>query len=71
MLLRQEIFLLVYGQLDESSRCEIKDHVDWITKSEEKDLLYLVTRIRATHIAKQSGIADLDEERVRATWGAM
>ena len=65
---RKSVFCLVYGQLSESSRCEVQDDELWKEKFEEKDLIYLVTRIRATHVAKQSGNPSQDKERVRSKW---
>ena len=65
---RKAVFCLVYGQLSESSRCEIQDHEDWRSKFEEKDLIFLITRIRATHPAKQLGNPSQDKERVRSKW---
>ena len=58
----------MYGQLSEASRCEVQDHEDWRTSFESKDLLYLLTRIRATHVARQSGNPTQDKERVRNHW---
>ena len=65
---RKQVFCLVYGQLSESSRCEIQDHEEWKTKFEAKDLIFLIIRIRATHVAKQSGNPSQDKERVRSKW---
>jgi hypothetical protein len=65
---RKSVFCLVYGQLSESSRAEIQDHAEWKTNFESKYLLYLINRIRSTHVAKQSGNPSQDKERVRATW---
>lgn len=57
---RKSVFCL------ESSRAEIHDTAEWKTKFESKDFLYLITRIRSTHVAKQSGNPSQDKERVRA-----
>ena len=65
---RKSVFCLVYGQLSEASRCEVEEHEEWKTKFESKDLLYFIQRIRATHIARQSGNPEQDKERVRAVW---
>ena len=48
-------FSVVYGQLLESSRCEVEDHGGWTDAFRSRDLIYFITRIRATHIALQSG----------------
>ena len=68
---RKAVFCLVYGQLSESSRCEVQDHEDWRTKFVEKDLIFLVTRIRAKHFAKQSGNPSQDKERFRSKWASL
>ena len=52
---KQAVFALVYAQLSESSRGEIQDDEDWTESYQDRDLLYLIQRIRATHIARQSG----------------
>ena len=65
---RKAVFCLVYGQLSESSRSEIEDHAEWRTNFQSKNLIYLITRIRATHIAQQSGNSAQDQERVRNLW---
>ena len=59
---------MVWGQLSEASRCEVEDDEDWISHFEAKNLIYLIARIRATHIAKQSGNPAQDKERVRKIW---
>ena len=68
---KKAIFALVYSQLSESSRSEVQDHEDWIDNFIARDLLYLVTRIRATHISRQSGNPGQDMERVRTVWANM
>ena len=64
-------FALVYGQLSDSSRCEVQDHEDWDEGFLNRDLLYLIQRIRGTHIARQSGNPRQDMERVRTIWATM
>ena len=61
-------FSVVYGQLSPDSRCEIEDHADWLENFASRNLLYLINRIRATHIAVQSGNIQQDQERVRTKW---
>ena len=68
---KKSLFATVYGQLSESSRCEIKDDEDWEEGFADRDLLYLIARIRATHIARQSGNPRQDQERVRNKWLSM
>lgn len=63
-----QVFALVYGQLSESSRSEIKDHEEWEDSFLNRNLLFLIERIRATHIARQSGNPGQDMERVRSNW---
>jgi Reverse transcriptase (RNA-dependent DNA polymerase) len=65
------VFSVVYGQLSESSRCEIEDDAEWDENFRLRDTLYLITRIRATHIAVQSGNTLQDQERVRSKWFQM
>lgn len=67
-LQRKSVFAIVWGQLSSASRCEVEDDDDWIEQFEAKNLLYLITRIRATHIARQSGNPAQDKERVRKVW---
>jgi hypothetical protein len=66
---KRQVFALVYAQLSESSRSEVKDHEDWEDSFLERNLLFLIERIRATHIARQSGNPSQDMERVRSNWG--
>ena len=61
-------FSTVHGQLSEASRAEVQDCEDWDSHFRSRDLLYLINRIRATHIAVQSGNLQQDQERVRAKW---
>ena len=68
---KRQVFALVYAQLSESSRSEIKDHEDWEEAFLNRDLLFLIERIRATHIARQSGNPAQDMERVRSNWANM
>ena len=68
---KQAVFALVYAQLSESSRCEIKDDEDWEEAYNTRDLLYLIARIRATHIARQSGNPGQDRERVSQLWATL
>ena len=68
---KKAVFALVYAQLSESSRSEVKDHEDWADGYAARDLLYLIRRIRATHIARQSGNPAQDMERVRTNWATM
>ena len=64
-------FALVYGQLSDSSRCEVQDHEDCDEGFLDRDLLYLIQQIRGTHIARQSGNPRQDMERVRTIWATM
>jgi hypothetical protein len=57
------VYSLVYTQLSESSRVEHKEDLQWLELSNARDLLYLIRRIRATHIARQSGNPGMDKER--------
>ena len=68
---KRSVFALVYAQMSESSRSEVKDHEDWEAGFIDRDLLYLISRIRATHIARQSGNPAQDMERVRNVWATM
>jgi uncharacterized membrane protein YgcG len=68
---KRAVFAIVYAQLSESSRSEVQDHEDWIANFLTRDLLYLIERIRATHIARQSGNPSQDMECVRSKWGSM
>jgi hypothetical protein len=61
----------VHAQLSESSRSEIEDDELLEEKFIERDLLYLINRNRATHIARQSGNPAQDKERVRKVWATM
>ena len=65
---KQSEFALVYAQLSESSRAEIKDGENWTIAYNTRDLLYLIGRIRSTHIARQSGSPGQDKERVQQLW---
>ena len=65
---KQSVFALVYAQLSESSRAEVKDNEEWTEAYLNRDLLYLIGRIRATHIARQSGNPGQDRERVNQSW---
>ena len=65
---KRQVFSLVYAQLSESSRSEVKDHEEWEASFLERNLLFLIERIRATHIARQSGNPSQDMERVRSNW---
>lgn len=68
---KQSVFALVYAQLSESSRAEIKDDEDWTIAYNTRDLLYLIGRIRSTHIARQSGNPGQDRERVQLLWSQL
>ena len=68
---KQAVFALVYAQLSESSRGEIQDDEDWTESYQARDLLYLIQRIRATHIARQSGNPGQDRERVQMAWATI
>ena len=68
---KRAVCALVYAQLSESSRSEVQDHVDWAASFIQRDLLYLIRRIRATHIARQSGNPAQDMERVRLSWSSL
>ena len=65
---KKAVFALVYAQLSEASRAEVKDEEEWTEAYNSRDLLYLITRIRATHIARQSGNPGQDKERVNQLW---
>ena len=65
------VFGLVYSQLSDSSRSEVQGHEDWDANFNIRNLLYLITRIRATHVARQSGNPEQDKERVRNGWATM
>ena len=65
---KHSVFALVYAQLSESSRAEVKDNEKWTEAYLNRDLLYLIGRIRATHIARQSGNPGQDRERVNMLW---
>ena len=49
---KQSVFALVYVQLSESSRAEVKDNKESTEAYLNRDLLYLIGRIRATYIAR-------------------
>ena len=68
---KQAVFALVYAQLSESSRCEIQDDEEWIENYQQRDLLYLIQRIRSTHIARQTGNPGQDRERVQMLWATI
>ena len=68
---KQSVFALVYAQLSESSRAEIKDDEEWTDAYNSRDLLYLIGRIRSTHIARQSGNPGQDKERVQQLWSQL
>jgi hypothetical protein len=53
--------------MSDSSRYEIEGDEEWEARFVERVLLYLIRRIRATHIARQSGNPAQDMERVRTT----
>ena len=61
-------FSTVHGQLSEASRAEIQDCDEWDLHFRSRDLLFLISRIRDTHIAVQSGNLQQDQERVRSKW---
>ena len=65
---KMAVFALVYSQLSESSRGEVQDDEDWTEAYMERDLLFLIARIRATHIARQSGNPGQNKERVQMAW---
>ena len=65
---KKAVFALVYAQLSESSRAEVKDVEEWTEVYILRDILHLITRIRATHIARQSGNPRQDKERVNQLW---
>lgn len=65
---KMSVFALVYSQLSESSCGEVQDDEDWTEAYLERDLLFLIAHIRATHIARQSGNPGQDEERVQMAW---
>ena len=64
------VYALVMGQLSDSSRGELHDE-NFDEENEAHNLIHLIRRIRATHIAVQSGNAHQDQERVRAKWYSM
>jgi hypothetical protein len=59
------VYSLVMGQLSDLSRRELYN-VEFDENHEAHNLIFFIKRIRATHIALQSGNARQDEERVRA-----
>jgi hypothetical protein len=65
------VYSVVLGQMSEASRVECEQGIDLKKKENAKDLVYLINRIRATHIAVQSGNVLQDQERVRSKWYAM
>ena len=65
---KKAVFALVYAQLSESSRAELKDDEEWTEAYNTRDLLFLIVRIRATHIARQSGNPGQDREQVNQRW---
>ena len=67
---KRQVFALVSAQLSESSRREVKDHKEWADNFLERNLLFLIERIRATHIARQSG-NPAPTLRVRTNWANM
>ena len=64
------VYALVMGHLSDSSRGELHDE-NFDEENEAHNLIHLIRRIRATHIAVQSGNAHQDQERVRAKWYSM
>ena len=68
---KQSVFALVYAQSSDSSRCEVQDDELWVESYQDRDLLYLIQRIRATHIARQSGNPGQDRERVQMSWATI
>ena len=68
---KQSVFALVYAQLSESSRAEIKDDEEWTVAYNTRDLLHLIGRIRSTHIARQSGNPGQDKERTKQQWSQL
>jgi hypothetical protein len=70
-LQRLSTFSLVWSRLSESSRSELSEDEHWEAKFNSKDLLYLITRIRSTHIAHKSGNPAQDKERTRRIWADM
>jgi hypothetical protein len=64
--LGQEDSLCCYLRIiAEASRSEVQDHEDWPEAFINRDLLFVIERIRSTHIARQSGNPRQDMERVR------
>ena len=57
--------------MSESSRSELSEDDDWEAKFKAKVLLYLISRIRSTHIAQTSGNPAQDKERTRRIWADM
>jgi hypothetical protein len=55
------IYALVYRQLSDSSIGEVQADEDSDENNDEHNLINLIKRIRATHIAVQSGNARQDE----------
>ena len=68
---KQSVFALVYAQLSESSRAEIKDDEEWTVAYNSRDFLYLIGRIRSNHIARQSGNPGQDKERFQQLWSQL
>lgn len=67
---KKTAFAVTYGQLAEASRSEVQDHEDWTEAFINRDLLFLIERIRSTHVARQSGNPRQDMERVRNLWSS-
>ena len=70
-LQRLSTFSLLWSRLSESSRSELTEHEHWEEKFKAKDLLYLISRIRSTHISQTSGNPAQDKERTRRIWADM
>lgn len=68
---KRAVFALVYNQLSDSSRSEVKGHEDSDANFNIRNLIILITRIRTTHIARQIGNPEQDKERVRNGWAGM
>jgi hypothetical protein len=68
---RLSTFSLVWSRLSESSRSELSEDEHWEAKFNYQDLLYLITRIRSTHIAQKSGNPAQDKKRTRRIWADM
>ena len=68
---RLSTFSLVWRRLSDSSRSELTEDAEWTAKFNSKDILYLITRIRSTHIAQRSRNPAQEKESTRRVWSDM